>query len=112
MRPHHWAAAKISCCGLLDPCLAQGLVHVQALLDYIGIDHKFGSVMQILLCRLQTEAGVSFDILLQYPNHALSDRWMSDLQSFCAKAMVSIRITSNRVPLASQTHDQFLMEIA
>jgi hypothetical protein len=97
--------------GLLDLCLAQGLAHVQAILDNIlGTDHKVGRVMLILLHHLQTEAGVSFD-LLQHPNRELSyltECWMTTLRSFCANTTVSIRIKSNRVPIASRAHDQFL----
>lgn len=101
-------------CGLLDLRLAQGLAHVQAILDYIGTDHKVGRVMLISLRNLQTEAGVSFD-LLHHPQTELpylTPCWMTDLRSFCAQTTVSIRIKSNRVPLASRSHDQFLMEIA
>ncbi len=109
-----YASQKLFGCGLIDLRLAQGLAHVQALIDYIGTDHKVGRVMLISLHHLQTEAGVSFD-LLQHPTSALSyltDCWMTDLRSFCAQTTVSLRIKSNRVPIASRTHDQFLMEIA
>ena len=45
--------------GIYDVRIEQGLAQIQAILDYIGTDHKVGKVILIYLRQLQAEAGVS-----------------------------------------------------
>ena len=100
--------------GLTDLRIEQGLAHVQALLDYIGTDHKVGRVMLISLRHLQLEAGVSFDLLCQprTPLVYLTDSWVTSLRGFCAEYNVSLRVLRNRMPTPAREGDQFLMEVA
>lgn len=100
--------------GLIDLRIEQGLTHVQAMLDYVGTDHKVGRVMLISLRHLQLEAGVSFDILRQpdVPLVYLTDSWVTSLRGFCAEYNVSLSVMRNRLPTAAREGDKMLMDVA
>ena len=78
--------------GLADLHLKQGLAQLQALLNYVGTVHKIGTIMLILLCALQTEAGVSYNLLSQPDTHVpyLTDYWFTSIYQFCAHHKVTI----------------------
>ena len=114
--PHAVAFAPQSLfgCGLSDLRLEQGLSQIQSLLDYVGTDHKVGTVMIISLRNLQTEAGVSYD-LLRHPTSRLpylTDCWLLSVRRFCADHNISFQVKSNRLPLLARDGDSFLMESA
>ncbi len=101
-------------CGLLDLRLEQGLSHLQALLDYVGTDHKVGRVMIISLRTLQIEAGVSFDLLRHPHIHVphVSECWIIQLRRFCADWNVASQVKANRLPTGCREYDHFLMDRA
>ena len=79
--------------GLADLHLEhQGLAQLQALLNYVGTEQKIGTNMLIWLCSLQTEAGVSYDLLSQpdTPVPYLTDCWFTSIHPFCAHHKVTI----------------------
>ena len=109
-----FAPMQVFGCGLFDLRIEQGLSHIQALLDYVGTDHKVGRVMLISLRHLQVEAGVSFDLLVspQLELPYLTDCWLLCLRKFCADFSISIRVLKNRIPLLARDGDSCLMEKA
>ena len=100
--------------GLSNLRLEQGLAQLQALLNYVETEHKIGTVMLISLRALQTEAGVSYDLLSKPDTHVpyLTDCWFTSLRQFCAHNKVTISIKANRLPLLARQGDIFLMEAA
>jgi hypothetical protein len=109
-----YAPTTLFGCGLLDLRLEQGLSHLQALLDYVGTNHKMGRVMIISLRTLQIEAGVSFD-LLRHPHinvPHVSECWIMQLRRFCADCNVAIQVKANRLPTGCREYDHFLMDRA
>ena len=114
--PHAVAFAphNVFGCGLLDLRIEQGLTHIQALLDYVGTNHKVGRVMLISLRHLQTEAGVAFD-LLHRPTVVLpylTECWLVTLRRFCAAHDITIQCLHNKLPTLARVHDTCLMEQA
>jgi hypothetical protein len=100
--------------GLHDIRIEQGLAQIQALLNYIGTDHKVGRLMTISCRHLQLEAGVHFDILA-HPHQTLNyltPCWFTSLRSFCAQHDISIQVKANKVPQLSRIHDRFIMDVA
>jgi hypothetical protein len=100
--------------GLRNLQLEQGLAQIQALLNYIGTDHKVGKVMLISYRTLQVEAGVHFDLLGQphMPLPYLTSCWFTSLRAFCCAHNITISIKMNRVLTPSRINDQSLMSIA
>lgn len=111
-----FAPAHVFGIGLVNLCTEQGLFQLQALLDYMGTEHKVGNVMLIILRHLQVEAGVSFDLLSQpsIPLVYLTDYWILYLRRFCAtRGIVTLRVSRNsRVPSPVRVGDQILMDVA
>ena len=98
----------------MDLRIEQGLMQIQALLDYVGSQMRVGLVMLISLRHLQVEAGVSFDLLEQPTTTLLylTDCWLLSVRRFCAKFHISLSVRRNRVPQLSREHDSMLMEKA
>ena len=114
--PHAVAFAPSSVfgCGLRDLTIEQGLQHIQAVLDYVGTQHKIGELILISLRHLQVEAGVSFD-LLQNPQILipyLTDCWVLHLRRFCAQHVISLTLRCNKFPSICREGDQLLMDKA
>jgi hypothetical protein len=114
--PHAVAFAPTSMfgCGLIDLRVEQGMMQIQALLDYVGTQQRVGLVMLISLRHLQTEAGVSFDLLAtpQVELPYLTDCWILSLRRFCADSNISLRVRRNRIPSVSREGDSMLMDKA
>ena len=109
-----FAPASVFGCRLIDLRIEQGLLQIQALLDYVGTEHRIGTVMVISLRQLQAEAGMSFDLLMS-PGVAvpyLTDCWMLSLRQFCARYTVTLRVHNNRLPLPVRVGDSLLMDQA
>jgi hypothetical protein len=100
--------------GLHDIRIEQGLSQIQALLNYIGTDHKVGQVMLISYRNLQIEAGVHFELLEQphIPLPYLTSCWLTSLRSFCGRHNIAITVKANQAPQLSRIHDCFLMDVA
>ena len=100
--------------GLYDIRLEQGFAQIQALLDYVGTDHKVGKVILISLRHLQAEAGVSFDLFRTptTPVCYLTDCWLVGIRNFCSLHGISINIRQNRVPQLARVSDSCLMDHA
>lgn len=114
--PHAVAFARMSLfgCGLIDLQIEQVSTHIQSFLDYVGTQHKVGTVMTISLRHLQVEAGVSYDLLTTpQPNLPyLTDCWILGLRRFCAEFHITLRVRGNRIPAVSREGDTMLMETA
>ena len=87
-----FAPSNVFGCGLIDLCIGQGLLQIQALLDYVGAEHRIGNIMIIYLRHLQVEAGVLFDLLLHPTRDVcyLTNSWLLSLRSFCAHFDISL----------------------
>ena len=109
-----FAPSTVFGCGLWDLRVEQGLAQIQSLLDSVGTSHKVGSVMVISLCQLQSEAGVSFDLLRrpQVDVPYLTDCWILSVRQFCARHNISLHLRANRVSSSLRVHDLFLMDYA
>ena len=109
-----FAPTKVFGCGLIDLRIEQGLLQIQALLDYVGTEHRIGDVMVTSLRHLQVEAGVSFDVLQhpQLPLPYLTECWLVSLRRFCAESDISLRVNRNRVLGPVRHGDSLLMDQA
>ena len=97
-----FASSNVFWCGLIDLRIEQGLLQIQALLNYVGTEHRIGNTMIISLRHLQVEAGVLFDLLLHPTREVcyLTNSLLLSLRSFCAQFDISLRVIRNCIPAA------------